>query len=240
MRRLSIYFLKRKATNLPVDLFAGANNSPINLFALANNLPINLFAWASKMQALMLAAALLLFSDGSVAMRLDEQALPMKLSGLGEPSLYQQARVRGFEAYRFIWQPTKGEGLLLRLNVRPDGTATLLNQRFSTGGKGELGAEALRTGAPIVKALRIEQVSLFRAYMRIADFWRMPTLDTFKGDLSNLWTLEGARQGNYRWLTRNAPKDMYFIDAAIYLVRLAGLNTAEFLVKDAKVNWMHG
>ena len=162
---------------------------------------------------LLLAGALLLASSHSTAMRLDEQPLPIKLDGLGEPSLYQQARVRGFEAYRFIWQPTKGEGLLLRLNVRPDGTATLLNQRFSTGGKGELGAEAL---------------------------WRMPTVDTFKGDLSNLWTLEGARQGNYRWLTRNAPKDMYFIDAAIYLVRLAGLNTAEFLVKDAKVNWMHG
>ena len=100
--------------------------------------------------------------------------------------------------------------------------------------------EPLRTGTPVVKALSIEQVSLFRAYMRIADFWRMPTVDTSQGDSGNLWTLEGARQGNYRWLTRNAPKDMYFIDAAIYLIRLAGLNTTEFLVKDAKINWMHG
>ena len=188
----------------------------------------------------MLAGALLLFSSGSVAMRPDEQALPMKLDGLGEPSLYQQARVRGFEAYRFVWQPVKGEGLLLRLNVRSDGGGSLLSQRFSTGGVGELAAEPLRTGAPVVKALSIEQVSLFRAYMRIADFWRMPTVDTTQGDSGNLWTLEGARQGNYRWLSRSAPKDMYFIDAAIYLIRLAGLNTAEFLVKDAKVNWMHG
>ena len=173
-------------------------------------------------------------------MRLDEQALPMKLDGLGEPSLYSQARVRGFEAYRFIWQPAKGEGVLLRLNVRPDGTATLLNQRFSTGGKGELAAEALRTGTPIVKALSADQVSLFRAYMRVADFWRMPTNDEFHGESGNLWTLEGARQGNYRWLTRNAPKDMYFIEAALYLIKLAGLNSNAFLVKDAKANWMHG
>ena len=139
-----------------------------------------------------------------------------------------------------MWQPAKGEGVLLRLNVRADGTAALLNQRFSTGGKGELAAEALRTGTPIVTALSADQVSLFRAYLRVADFWRMPTNDAFQGDSGNLWTLEGTRQGNYRWLTRNAPKDMYFIDAALYLVRLAGLNSAAFLVKDAKANWMHG
>ncbi len=190
--------------------------------------------------AALLFIALLFSSNSSLAMRADEQALPMKLDGLGEPSLYQQSKVRGFEAYRFVWQPKKGEGLLLRLNVRPDGSAFLLSQRFSTGSKGELAAEALRTGAPIVKALSGEQVSLFRAYMRIADFWRMPTVDNFQGDSGNLWTLEGTRQGNYRWLTRNAPKDMYFIDAAIYLIKLAGLNTAEFLVKDAKANWLHG
>ena len=192
------------------------------------------------MRALLLAVALLFVSSSSVAMRLDEQALPMKLDGLGEPSLYSQARVRGFEAYRFVWQPAKGEGVLLRMNVRPDGTATLLNQRFSTGGKGELAAEALRTGTPIVKTLNADQVSLFRAYMRIADFWRMPTVDELQGDSGNLWTLEGTRQGNYRWLTRNAPKDMYFIDAALYLIKLAGLSPAQFLVKDAKANWMHG
>ena len=196
------------------------------------------------MRALKLAiswlATALIVSSNCVAMRPDEQALPMKLDGLGEPSLYAQSRVRGFEAYRFVWQPAKGEGVLLRLNVRADGTAALLNQRFSTGGKGELAAEALRTGTPIVTALSADQVSLFRAYLRVADFWRMPTNDAFQGDSGNLWTLEGTRQGNYRWLTRNAPKDMYFIDAALYLVRLAGLNSAAFLVKDAKANWMHG
>jgi len=186
------------------------------------------------------AGALLFASNNSVAMRLDEQALPMKLDGLGEPSLYTQARVRGFEAYRFVWQPAKGDGVLLRLNVRLDGTATLLNQRFSTGGKGELGAEALRTGAPVVKELSAEQVSLFRAYMRVADFWRMPTYDKFQGDSGNLWTLEGARHRNYRWLNRKAPMDMYFIDAALYLVKLAGLNAEAFLVKDANADWMHG
>ncbi len=187
-----------------------------------------------------IAAVLFLVSSTSIAMRKDEQALPMKLDGLGEPSLYKQARVRGFEAYRFVWQPVKGEGVLLRINVRPDGTATLLNQRFSTGGMGELGAEALRTGTPVVTALTVDQVSLFRAYLRVADFWRMPTNDEAQGDSGNLWTLEGARQGNYRWLVRKAPRDMYFIDAALYLAKLAGLNAETFLVKDAKADWMHG
>lgn len=186
------------------------------------------------------AVALLFASSFSVAMRADEQAMPLNLGGLGEPSLHAQARVRGFEAYRFVWQSAKGDGVLLRLNVRPDGTATLVNQQFSTGGKGELGADALRTGTPVVKALSADQVSLFRAYMRVADFWRMPTDDALQGDSGTIWTLEGARQGNYRWLTRNAPKDMYFIDAALYLVKLAGLSTEAFLVKDAKANWMHG
>ena len=187
-----------------------------------------------------LAGALFFAALSSAAIRSDEQALPMKLDGLGEPSLFMQARVRRFEAYRFIWQPAKGDGILLRLNVRPDGTATLFNQGFSTGGKGELAAEALRTGTPIVKELSREQVSLFRAYLRVADFWRMPTQDKSQGDSGNLWTLEGARHRNYRWLNRKAPTDMYFIDAALYLVKLAGLDAETFLVKDAKANWMHG
>ena len=195
---------------------------------------------AKEVRAPLLAVALLLVSSSSVAIRLDEQALPIKLDGLGEPSLYAQARVRGFEAYRFVWQAAKGDGVLIRLNVRPDGTGSLLNQRFSTGGKGELGADALPTSTPIVKTLNVEQVSLFRAYMRVADFWRMPTNDAFQGDSGNLWTLEGTYQGNYRWLTRKAPKDMYFIDAALYLIKLAGLNSNSFLVKDANANWMHG
>ncbi len=188
----------------------------------------------------LLAGALLFASSSHAAMRSDEQALPMKLDGLGEPSLYMQARVRGFEAYRFIWQPAKGEGVLLRLNVRPDGTASLLHQEFSTGGKDELASEALRTGAPVVKELSADQVSLFRAYLRVADFWRMPTDDKAQGDSGNLWTLEGARHRNYRWLSRKAPMDMYFIDAALYLVKLAGINADAFLVKDANADWMHG
>ena len=188
----------------------------------------------------LLAGALFFASNHSAAMRLDEQEVPIKLDGLGEPSLYRQAKIRSFEAYRFVWQPAKGEGVLLRLNVRPDGTASLLNQRFSTGGQGELGAEAQRTGAPVVKQLSINQVSLFRAYLRVADFWRMPIDDPSQGTSGNLWTLEGARYRNYRWLNRKAPKDMYFIDAALYLVRLAGLDANTFLVKDAKADWMHG
>ena len=189
---------------------------------------------------LLLAGALLLASSHSTAMRLDEQPLPIKLDGLGEPSLFMQARVRSFEAYRFIWQPAKGDGILLRLNVRPDGTATLLNQGFSTGGTGELAAEALRTGTRTVNELSVEQVSLFRAYLRVADFWRMPAKDNSQGDSGNLWTLEGARHRNYRWLNRKAPTDMYFIDAALYLVKLAGLDAKTFLVKDANADWMHG
>ena len=186
------------------------------------------------------AVAPLFASSISIAMRPDEQALPMKLDGLAEPSLYTQSRDRSFEAYRFVWQPAKGDGILLRLNVRPDGTATLLNQGFSTGGKGELAAEALRTGEAVVKKLSPDQVSLFRAYLRVADFWHMPTNDKLQGDSGNVWTLEGAHHRNYRWLARNAPKDMYFIDAALYLAKLAGLNSEVFLLKDAKADWMHG
>jgi hypothetical protein len=168
------------------------------------------------------------------AMRKDEQELPLKLNRLGEASIYQSSRARDFEGYRFIWQPSTGNGVFIRINRRVDGSALLATQFF----QGDLaGTTATRVNKVSYRVVSANQFSLFRAYLRVADFWRIPVTEPGPG---NQWTLEGGREGNYRWLTMAAPKDMYFIDAILYLVRLAGLDPATFLVKDAKSNWRHG
>jgi hypothetical protein len=168
------------------------------------------------------------------AMRPDELELPLKLARLGEVSIYQSSRAREFEGYRFIWQPVSGNGVLIRVSRRVDGSALMATQFF----QGDLaGTQAMRVNKVSYRIVSARQFSLFKAYLRVADFWRLPIAAP---GIGNQWTLEGAREGNYRWLSMAAPKDMYFIDAVLYLVRLAGLEPAGFLVKDAKSNWLHG
>jgi hypothetical protein len=173
-----------------------------------------------------------------VAIRVDEAERPPVLWIAGEPSLRFSARqARVFEGYRFQWQTMSGQTKVFRLIKRRDGSG-VLSVRELTGEKTVL------TKTKIVSA---SELSLLRAYLRVADFSRLPvepiavsasgiTIPT----VGNRWTMEVAREGNFRWLTRVAPRDQYFMNAALYLVRLSGLDTQQFYQKDPKTGWTHG
>ena len=62
--------------------------------------------------------------------RVDEQALPLPVTELGEPSFYGLARDRREEAYRFIWQARDGGGVILSVKRLSDGRAQLSVREF--------------------------------------------------------------------------------------------------------------
>lgn len=166
--------------------------------------------------------------------RADEQALPLPVTELGEPSFFELVRNRQAEAYRFIWQAREGGGVILSVNKLPDGRARLSVREFV----GELNAGAAQTvGAVRSGIMSIQQFARFKAYLRISDFWRMPVTEPRQG---NQWTIEGVQSSNYRWLTQGAPRDRYFMEAAMYLARLASLPLSRFLVADPSSGWWRG
>lgn len=166
--------------------------------------------------------------------RADEQALPLPVTELGEPSLFGLARDRREEAYRFIWQAREGGGVILSVIRLADGRARLSVREFV----GELNAgAALAQGQLRVGVMSAQQLARFKAYLRISDFWRLPVTAPRPG---NQWTIEGVQSSNYRWLTQGAPRDRYFMEAAMYLARLASLPPSRFLVGDPSTGWWRG
>lgn len=184
-----------------------------------------------------LLVLLLMFSvqlSAAPSRRADEQALPLPVTELGEPSLYGLARDRRAEAYRFIWQARDGGGVILSVTRLPDGRARLSVREFV----GELNAGAAQTqGQMRVGVMSVQQFARFKAYLRVCDFWRLPIMAARQG---NQWTIEGVQSGNYRWLTQGAPRDRYFMEAAMYLARLASLPLNRFLVADPSSGWWRG
>jgi hypothetical protein len=165
------------------------------------------------------------------SIRVDEAERPQELWVAGEPSLRFSARqARVFEGYRFQWQALSGQTKVFRLIKRKDGSG-ILSVRELVDGKSVL------TRAKVVSAA---ELSLLRAYLRVADFSRLPVEPITATANGNRWTIEAAREGNFRWLTRVAPRDQYFMNAALYLVRLSGEDTRQFYQKDPKTGWTHG
>lgn len=166
--------------------------------------------------------------------RADEQALPLPITELGEPSYYRLARDRRAEAYRFIWQAREGGGVILSVNRLSDGRARLSVREYV----GELNAgAALTKGQVRFGVMSVQQFARFKAHLRISDFWRLPVTAPRQG---NQWTIEGVQSSNYRWLTQGAPRDRYFMEAAMYLARLASLPLNRFLVADPSSGWWRG
>ena len=169
----------------------------------------------------------LALSSGLASANLDEQPYAFDFTALAEPSLRATTGDMRSESYRFLWHSQDGSGISLRLAIDPEGTGRVIARHFTT----EAGQIKPKGEGSVTEVTRF-QVITFRAYLKIADFWRLSMEDEFGMNSGNVWVLEGAYQGNYRWLKRFAPRDMYFRDAGLYLVELVGLSTEKFLVPD--------
>lgn len=178
-------------------------------------------AWVSA------AVLALAFYSCSVSAKIDEQQYSFDYTALSEPSLRAITRDLKAESYRFLWQRPDGSGWSFRLAIDPQGGGRVIARRFITEA-GQIKPE----GQAKITEINNREVITFRAYLKIADFWRLNIEDEFAQASGNVWVLEGVQQGNYRWLKRFAPKDMYFRDAGLYLIELAGLARADFLVVD--------
>jgi hypothetical protein len=137
--------------------------------------------------------------------------------------------------------------------VQPRGVVTPAAETFAAIGQALPQVQAPQIQAPpqiqarlrVTKVISAQQFLTFRAYLRVADFWgqAMADLDSTVANGAaprNVWTMEGAQSGNFRWLSRVAPRDQYFLEAARYLLRLAGIDPASMITQDKQTNWLRG
>jgi hypothetical protein len=149
-----------------------------------------------------------------------EQELPASQRVVGEPPLRIAARAKRFNGYRLQFRAPSGRQAAVRIRLMPDGTGQLL-LRLQQPGDSAIKA--------VAKTISTNDVRVLQAYVRIANFWRAPAIDQFASQQpGTTLSLEGAQNGNYRWLSRTVHGDMYFVDACRNIARLAGLTERYF------------
>jgi hypothetical protein len=161
-------------------------------------------------------------SDYPVQQELFDPHLYSKpLTEIGQPLLCPGSVSDQTERYRFIWVPTFYRPIFLRIDIGPDGTATLLSYVWSGAGGYEWGKPARR----LRKLTADEQTELFATLADIG-FWSLPARVEDPPNLVVLdgteWLIEGVRDGRCHVVTR-------------YSTPLTELFENQFLAKVAKL-----
>ena len=148
------------------------------------------------------------------------------LRALREPSVAALAGTQG-HAYRFLWLRTFDAPIAVRIDVAPDGSGTLTVK--VTSGRGGYEPGTLVTDQR--RAMPRAEVRQFLSRLNTARFWTLPTREpeieedgsiTVKADGAQ-WILEGVRRGRYHVVDRLGPEPGAYREAALWLVRRAGL-----------------
>ena len=142
------------------------------------------------------------------------------LSAMDEPSLLKMAEARAHEVYRFTWLRTFHAPFTFRLDVRPDGSGSLLVK--STNGKGGYNAGQLVLNKAV--SLDARQVQRFTTALDGLRFWNLPTTDPSVLGLDGAqWIFEGVKGGKYHVVDRWTPESGQFRRVMLDLVALSGV-----------------
>jgi hypothetical protein len=150
------------------------------------------------------------------------------LEALREPSLAALARSPRAHAYRFLWLRTFDAPIALRVDISPDGTATLTVK--ATSGQGGYEPGTLVTDRR--RVLSRAEVGRFLSRLSTARFWELPTRErpvtdadgsiTLRADGAQ-WILEGVASGRYHVVDRWGPAHGAYREAALWLLQSSGL-----------------
>lgn len=144
-----------------------------------------------------------------------------QLSAMEEPSLWKAAGRKDAEIYRFTWLRTFHPPYAFRLEVRADGTGTLV----AKGASGAGGYDPGRLVLDKTLALDAKRVRQFTAALDALKFWALPARDnTRTGFDGSQWILEGVKGGRYHVVDRWTPERGPFRNLMLELVGLAGVS----------------
>jgi hypothetical protein len=125
------------------------------------------------------------------------------LKALGEPSLSQMAKDSKAESYRFVWLRTFHHPVIVRVDIKADGSAELTTKVSNGAGGYEPGKLIENASRPLIQ----RQTDKFLATIKRLQFWELPTNETSEGvgcDGSQ-WIIEAVKDGKYHVVDRWTP-----------------------------------
>jgi hypothetical protein len=129
------------------------------------------------------------------------RAYSKALADIGQPPLCEDSPSDSEERYRFIWVPTFTRPIFLRVDIKPDGTATLLTYVWK-------GAGGYEWGKPVRNLRKLSFVEQSDLFATLADigFWTLPAQVEDPPNKVVLdgtdWFIEGAKSGQCHVVTR--------------------------------------
>lgn len=142
------------------------------------------------------------------------------LRAMGEPSMWKLSRDDlGSTGYRFLWLPTEGHPVAVRIVKAREGAVLKLVQLNGAGGFSP-GKVAINKEV----ALSNQQWEGLTAFVSRARFWEMPIVDKRIGRDGEQLIVEGVKGGKYHVVDRWSPESGDFRKLCRHMVDLAGLD----------------
>jgi hypothetical protein len=148
-----------------------------------------------------------------------------QLKALKEPSLWQMSKEsQTKQVYRFLWLRSFHHPVVVRLDVRANGTGILTTKVADGAG----GYPPGRLAENRTKEIRKEVVESFLAHVEEVKYWSLPSLEPPNPNMVNLdgaqWVLEGVRNGTYKIVDRWSPEKGPIRDLGLTMaIDLAGM-----------------
>ncbi|MEO0477015.1 MAG: hypothetical protein AAF085_13740 [Planctomycetota bacterium] len=144
------------------------------------------------------------------------------LRAMDEPSLYDRSQDSEAHQYRFLWLPTWGRPVAVRLELSSDGTGLVKSTILDGSGGYEPGNIKSETTATI----NAEKVKSLLEDIESIKYWSMPTRDDRIGTDGEQYILEAIKGGRHHIVDRWSPEDGdSFAEVCQQLIKLAGIKT---------------
>jgi hypothetical protein len=138
-----------------------------------------------------------------------------QLNILQEPSLFAISNDSKVQCYRLFLSPSFKKTVTVRLTLKRDDAGTLDVKR-----EGDQSGQLIES-----KTIRIsqQQVTDFLHLLDKANFWDLPVRDKRYGLDGTTFIIEGVKDGKYQVVKRWSPEEGAYLEAALFLLRLADL-----------------
>jgi hypothetical protein len=142
------------------------------------------------------------FSGDSKVDQFTERWYSTYLKSFKEPSFFLLKAKPSTESYRFIWLRTFHHPVIVRLDLRADGSG-MLSAKVSNGTGGYKPGQIIQD---ISRPLTRPQTDAFLIQVRSENFWELPSYeDSCRGEDGSEWIIEGVKGGNYHVVDRWTP-----------------------------------
>ncbi len=148
-----------------------------------------------------------------------------RLEDLDEPSLWQLSRNPNAVVYRFFWIPDDGAGIVIRIDVTPEGVATLTSKRTS-GRDGESWGSAKDVETRVLSKEELKDLRFRFGFMK---YWYVERTDE-ENVISRpgpLWLYEAIHKTKYHAVERTNPAPGETRKLGLLLLRVIEVDESE-------------